>query len=170
MSGIMRGGGGMQKPVKRIGEILVEKGFITQAQLHDVLLEQNTQKTFLGQLLISKGWVSKRHFLEALSEQFAIPIASLKEQSLDMELSQKFSSSLILDHKCFPLNKTEDTVTVAIANPLDAFMISKIEEEAEPFGVHLVLVDDDDLKELLAKYRQYVSQNIQRLLRKDKKI
>ena len=159
----------MQKPVKRIGEILVEKGFITEAQLHDVLLEQDVKKTFLGELLISKGWVSKRHFLEALSEQFGIPLASLKEQSLDMELYQKFSSSLILDHKCFPLNKTEDTVTVAIANPLDAFAISKIEEESEPFRVNLVLVDDDDLKEILQRYRKYVSENIQRLLRKDKK-
>lgn len=160
----------MQKPVKRIGEILVEKGFITEAQLHDVLVEQNTKKTFLGELLISKGWVSKRHFLEALSEQFGIPMVNLKEQTVDMALSQKFSSSLILDHKCFPLNKTEDTVTVAIANPLDAFAISKIEEDAEPQRVNLVLVDDDDLKDLLQKYRQYVSQNIQRLLRKDKKV
>lgn len=160
----------MQKPVKRIGEILVEKGFITEAQLHDVLLEQNSKKTFLGELLISRGWVSKRHFLEALSEQFGIPLASLKEQTLDMELSQKFSSSLILDHKCFPIFKNEDVLTVAISNPLNAVAISKIEEEARPYRVSLALVDDDELKELLEKYRQYVSQNIQRLLRKDKKI
>jgi type IV pilus assembly protein PilB len=159
----------MRKPVKRIGEILVEKGFITEAQLHDVLMEQGAKKTFLGELLIGRGWVSKRHFLEALSEQFDIPMVTLKEQAVDMELSQKFSSSLILDHKCFPLSKNEDTVTVAITNPLNAVAISKIEEESEPCRVNLVLVDDDDLKELLAKYRQYVSQNIQRLLRNKKR-
>ena len=160
----------MQKSSKRIGEILIEKGFITEAQLHDVLVEQSFKKTFLGELLIGKGWVSKRHFLESLSEQFNIPLLNLKEQAVDMELSQKFSSSLLLDQKCFPLFRNEDTLTVAIANPLNAVAISKIEEEAQPYRVSLVLVDDDDLKELLEKYRQYVSQNIQRLLRKDKKI
>lgn len=158
----------MRKPTKRIGEILVEKGFITEAQLADALLEQKFNNIFLGEILTKKGALSKQHFLEALSEQFDIPIINLKQQNIDLELAGKFSSSLVVDHKCFPLFKQQDSITVAIVNPLNAVGLSKIEEEAQSSKVNLVLISEEDLEELLKKYRQQISQNIQRLLRKGK--
>lgn len=158
----------MRKPTKRIGEILVRKGFITEAQLADALLEQKLNNIFLGELLTKKGALSKQHFLEALSEQFDIPIVNLKEQNIDLELAGKFSSSLVVDHKCFPLSKQQDSITIAIVNPLNAAALNKIEEETQGLKVNLVLVSEEDLEELLKKYRQRISQNIQRLLRKGK--
>src|SRR3989338_4566765 len=103
----------MRKPAKRIGEILLEKGFIAEAQLADALLEQKLNNVFLGEILIKKGWINERNLLEALSEQFAIPLINLKDQRIDMELAQKFSSSLINEQKSFPLSKSEDSLTVA---------------------------------------------------------
>lgn len=159
----------MQKGKKRIGEILIEKGLITEAQLHDALSEQRVTDGFLGTILLGKGWINERQLLEALSEQFDIPLVDLKTQYIDMELARKFSSSLILDHKCFPLRQDEDSITVAIVNPLNAVAMSKIEEEAKPRKVNFVLVAEGDIKETIQNYRQYISQSIQRLLKKDRK-
>ena len=75
---------------------------ITEAQLHDALLSQKLTSGFLGTILVSKGVIGQRQIVEALSEQFDIPLIDLKTQYVDMELSRKFSSSLIVDHKCFP--------------------------------------------------------------------
>ncbi len=86
-----------------------------------------------------------------------------------MELAGGFLSSLILDHKCFPLSQDDDSVTVAIVNPLNAVAISQIEEEARPRKVKLVLVAEEDLKIVLQDYRRYISQGIQRLLKKGQK-
>jgi hypothetical protein len=85
-----------------------------------------------------------------------------------MELARRFSSSLILDHKCLPIRQDEDSVTVAIINPLNAIAISKIEDEAKPRRVNLVLATEDDIDEAIRSYRQYVSESIRRLLKKDK--
>jgi ATP-dependent exoDNAse (exonuclease V) alpha subunit len=159
----------MQKTTKRIGEILLEKRLITEAQLHDALSEQNLSNGFLGTILVNKGWISDRQLMEALSEQFDIPLVDLKKEQINMELTSEFSSSLILDHKCFPLSKNDVSITVAIVNPLNAVAISKIEEEAKPRKVKLALVPEEDLKDILQNYRQYINQNIQRLLRRDKK-
>jgi MSHA biogenesis protein MshE len=159
----------MQKTTKRIGEILLEKRLITEAQLHDALSEQNLSNGFLGAILVGKGWISDRQLMEALSEQFDIPLMDLKKQQINMELTNEFSSSLILDHKCFPVSENDVSITVAIVNPLNAVAISKIEEEARPRKVKLALVPEEDLKEILQNYRQYISQNIQRLLKKDRK-
>lgn len=159
----------MGKSAKRIGEILVEKGFITQAQLQDGLSEQKMTGVFLGEILVKMGWLTTRHLLEALSEQFGIPLANLKDERIDIELAQKFSSSLIIDHRCFPLYKDEHSITVAIVNPLNAAAMSKIEEESQPLKVNFVLAPEEDLKEFIQKYRQQISQNILRMLKKDKK-
>jgi len=156
----------MAKAPKRLGEILIEKKLITEAQLHDALLEQKIGNRFLGKILIDKGLITNRDLMEALSEQFGIPLIDIKSQHINMELARKFSTSLILDHKCFPLKEDEYTVTVAIINPLNAVAISKIEEEAYPRKVNLVLVLEEDIEKVIQNFRQYISQSIQRLLRK----
>lgn len=159
----------MQKGLKRIGEILVDKGLITQAQLHDALSEQKISDGFLGAILVNKGWITKRELLEGLAEQYGIPFVDLKTQYINMELARNFSSSLILDHKCFPLRQDENSITVAIVNPLDAVAITKIEVETRPRKLNLVLVNEEDLKGIIHNYRRYVSESIRRLLKKDKK-
>ena len=159
----------MRKNTKRIGEILVERGLITEAQLHDALLEQKTTDGFLGGILMKRGLVNDKNITEALSEQFSLPIVDLKNQYIDFELARKFSSSLIVDHKCFPLSKADDIIMVGIVNPLNAVAMTKIEEEAKPFNVKFVLVSDDQLKEVIQQYRQSISQSIRNLLRRDKK-
>jgi len=156
----------MAKSGKRIGEILIEKGFITEAQLHDALLEQKVSDKFLGMILIDRGLITDHDLLEALSEQFNMPLVDIKEQHIDMELARKFSTSLILDHKFFPIREDDYSVTVAIINPLNAVAISKIQEEANPKNVNLVLVDEKDLEKVIQNYRQYISQSIQRLLKR----
>jgi type IV pilus assembly protein PilB len=153
---------------KRIGEILIEKGLITEAQLHDALMEQKLNSKFLGQILVSKNLISNDDLIETLAFQFGIPLVDIKRQYINMELARKFSSSLILDHKCFPLKDDELSVTVAIINPLDALAISKIEEACMPRAAKFVLVKEDDLKDVLVSFRQYINKSIQNMLRKDK--
>jgi len=134
--------------------------------LHDALIEQRDSGNFLGVILKDKGLISDRELMEALSAQFGIPVVDLKQEHIDMELAHRYSVSVVIDHKCFPLKQDEYTVTVAIVNPLNAVAISKIEEEASPRRVNLVLVNESDLNDLISNYRVYISQSIQRLLKR----
>lgn len=158
----------MKKTHKRIGEILVEKGLITEGQLFDALSEQKVNSTFLGSILVSRNLISSKDLVSALSDQFGIPVVELKDQYIDMELARKFPSSILLDHKSFPIRTEDNTITFAIVNPLDAIAMSVIEEQSKPSAVKFVLVDEEELKVVLQNYRHYISQSIQRLLRKDK--
>jgi len=156
----------MEKSAQRIGEILIAKGYITEAQLHDALLDQKMSDKFLGMILKEKGIVTDQELTEALAQQFNLPIVDLKTEHIDMELARRFSTSLIVDHKCFPLRDDDYSVTVAIINPLNAVAISKLEEEASPRTVNLVLANEPDLNDLIKNYRLYISQSIQRLLKR----
>ncbi|MBU1998941.1 MAG: hypothetical protein KKE64_05545 [Candidatus Omnitrophica bacterium] len=133
------------------------------------MAQQQVSSAFLGAILVAKKLITKEDLMRALSEQFGIPAADLKTSYIDMELGLKFPSSLLLNHQCFPLFEEGNSVTFAIVNPLDAVSISKIEEAATPAQVKFVLIDADDIKEVLKKFRMFhISQNVKRLLNKDK--
>jgi len=154
---------------KRLGEILIEKGMITEAQLNEVLQEQKQRGGFLGAIIVEKGWISKKGLSGALAEQFGIPMVELDAQNINMDLVGRFSSSLILDYQCFPLSEDEDSITVAIINPLNVAAVSKIEEIARPRKVKFVVVTEENIKEVIQNYRQCVSDGIRRLLKKEDK-
>lgn len=156
----------MEKSPKRIGEILIARGCVTEAQVMDALRDQKLSGNFLGSILLDKGLITETELMQALGEQFNLPFVEIKNQNIQMELSRKFSAALIIDHKCFPLSEDESSVTVAIVNPLNAVALAKLEEEASPKTLKLVLACEDELTKLIIEYRQYVSQNIARLLKK----
>jgi len=54
----------MKKPTKRIGELLVEKGLITEGQLYDALREQAAGRRYLGEILIQKDGLPKAIWLK----------------------------------------------------------------------------------------------------------
>jgi type IV pilus assembly protein PilB len=146
----------MEKPKKQLGEILIEKGLILPEQLKDALIKQMRTKEFLGAILLRRKQITEKDLLKALSEQFKIPIISIKNHYIDWNFVRRFSASLILEHKCLPLKGDDVTVTVAITNPLNAWTIKKAEEETRGFVLKLVLVSDEDMKDVIERYQQYV--------------
>lgn len=53
----------------RLGDLLVERGFITQEQLLLAIQEQKTSKLQIGEILVSKGWISNRQIRKTLRVQ-----------------------------------------------------------------------------------------------------
>lgn len=156
----------MNKSVKRIGEILIGKGRITEAQVLDALNDQKLSGKFLGKIMVEKGLLSEEELTEALGAQFDLPLVDISLEHVNMELVRKFSSALVIDHKCVPLSEDESSVTVAIINPLDAVALAKLEEEANPRVLKLVLACEKDVDLVVEQYRKYINENIQRLLKR----
>jgi type IV pilus assembly protein PilB len=156
----------MKKSSKRIGEILIGRGRITEAQVLDALKDQKLSGKFLGSILVEKGLLSEVEVTEALAEQFDLPLVGISLDKVDMELVRKFSSALVIDHKCVPLSEDESSVTVAISNPLDAVALAKLEEEANPRVLKLVLACEKDVDPVVEQYRKYISESIQQLLKR----
>jgi type IV pilus assembly protein PilB len=153
----------MEKPQKRLGEILIEKGLINAEQLDEALEEQKASKEFLGMILLKSGRIKEKDLLTALSEQFGIPLVSLKNKYIDWGFVQDFSPSLIMDYRCFPVKKDGWCVTFAITNPLDSRVLQKAEEEARGTKVKYVLVLEEDMSEVIERYREYKRTSINKL-------
>ncbi|MDP3042447.1 MAG: hypothetical protein Q8N62_07015 [Candidatus Omnitrophota bacterium] len=150
----------MLRNQKKIGEILIERGLITQAQLEDALAEQARTNKFLGDILLKNKKIIEKDLLSVLAKQFNISFIKLNNENINWDFVKKFSPSLILDYKCIPIKGDEWSITIGINNPLEVDLIKKAEDEARGLRLNLVLVSKDDLEGFIVKYKQQVQRNI----------
>ena len=152
-------------PKKRLGELLVERRLLTPAQLEQALLQQRSTKEFLGTILVRLGLIAPDVLLTALSAQFGIPHERVSPERVDWNVVKQFPRSALSDGKCFPIRADAESVTVAIANPLDAWSVSAMEKAAGFRKVRVVLVLDQELRAVVARYHQQALQSIEAQLK-----
>ena len=105
---------------KRLGDILVEGGAITQEQL-DLMLERHaaTGKR-LGQILIEDGIVSENKIAEVLSIQLKLPMVSLARYRPDPEALKALPMNVAEKYNVVPLSIVDNgAILVAMSDPLD---------------------------------------------------
>lgn len=154
-------------PQKRLGELLVERRLITREQLDRALAQQQLTKEFLGTTLIRMGLIQPEVLLAMLSEQFQIPRERLLPDRVDWSVAKQFPASLLSDGQCFPIRADAETVTVAIANPLDAWSLSAVEQAARFRSVKPVLVSHAELEAVVQAYRQRLLRSLETQLGDD---
>jgi len=147
----------MLRSLKKIGEILIDKGLVRPEELDRALQEQARTKEFLGKILIKRCYVKESDLLSALSEQFQIPILNLKEIKINWDFVKSFNLSLIFEFKCFPIQQDEWSVTIAITNPLDMWAIKKCEEEVRGLRLKLALVSMSDIAWAIEEYKKRIA-------------
>lgn len=154
----------MQTGQKRLGDILLEKKFITARQLEIGLSQQAGTKAFLGEILVSQGAISAEQLLMVLSEQFNMSVVALSSHYIDWQTTKRFSATLVLDHKCLPFEEQDGVIMMAITNPLDAWLRAQAQDEAYGASVRFFLTTAADMDEALIRYKQYLKGSVSGLL------
>ncbi len=149
---------------KRLGEILVEKGLITAAQLEECLVEQKKTKEYLGVLLVRKKIVKEEELMRALSDQFNIPFVHLKDQNINWDVCMKYFPSMTTDQNALAIHSDEKTVLVAVRDPLDTISLSNIEFAARPLRLRLVLVCESELQDFIKECHRRSRSSLKQLL------
>jgi len=116
----------MAVAILKIGEILIEEGFITQEQLDHALKIQKEKGLLLGNILCSLGYVDQQTLSCCLSKHFNVPHADLDHFIFDKSLTSFFPSSLARKFHAIPMFRLGDTLVVAMDNPNDFFTLDKI--------------------------------------------
>ena len=154
-------------PAKKLGTLLMQRGLLTPEQLEEALADQRLTRKFLGAILVEQGAVEPLKLLEVLSEQFGIPHGSIAPSEVDWNVAKQFPPSFFSDEKCFPIRADETTVTVAIADPLDAWSLSSIQGLARFKKIQPMLVLDRELKAICRTYRAQTLKALQQRLGSD---
>jgi CheY-like chemotaxis protein len=105
---------------KKIGEIWIEAGIITEPVLREALERQKGVDKRLGQILEEMGHVSEKDIAVALASQFAFKtVSGIARHSFPEEVLTLVEGESALRYFIFPLKREDKTLHLAMANPLD---------------------------------------------------
>ena len=134
---------------KRLGEMLVESGLITEDRLKQALIEQKKAGLKLGQYLTRLGIVSEQQIIDLLSLQLKIAKYHPDAYPIDLDLVRLIPIDTAQKYQIAPLKKKGRLLSIAIIDPLDINALDFIEvltnSEVEP-----VVCSERELNQLIS--------------------
>lgn len=113
---------------RRMGDILVDAGVLTREQLEHALQEQQDHpQRRLGALLVELGHTESEVVAQVLACQLKLPFVHLESDVPEETAVRLVNGRLCRHHRCIPVRIEDETVVLAMSNPLDLIAIEDIE-------------------------------------------
>lgn len=142
----------LKMAIRRIGQILVDMGFISDEQLEMLLEEQqNRPGTLLGKLAQELNLINEDQLVQALSEQMGMKVIELGDITLLPEVLSKVSESMAQLYRVIPVAIDGNTLTVATCDPQNI----TIQDELRTFlglEIRTLIATEADIKKTLDRY------------------
>ena len=129
---------------RRLGEILVTSGEITQSQLDQALAEQKTNGKRLGETLISLNFLTERKMLKTLEKQLSIPYMFLSDIEIMPEAVAAVPIFLAERYTLVPLKKDGNRLTIAMNDPTNFYAIDDV-RMVSGCDISIVLSEQQDI-------------------------
>ncbi|MED1204804.1 GspE/PulE family protein [Heyndrickxia acidicola] len=140
----------MKQTRKRLGDLLVETELITEEQLQQALKEKNKGQR-LGEVLLERGFITEQQLIEVLEFQLGIPHVSLYRYPLDSKLFSLIPKETAKRNLIIPLRKEGDKLFVAMADPMDFYLIEDL-RLSTGFQIESAIATKDDILRTINKY------------------
>ena len=141
----------MSRPSSRLGELLVKENVITPIQLKNALDAQRGSGARLGHELARLGYIEESELTSFLSKQYGVPSVNLESIEIPAEVLKLVTRDVVTRHQVIPINKTGNTLMVAMADPSNVYAIDDIK-----FGTNLsidvVVASEQAISEAIEKY------------------
>jgi type IV pilus assembly protein PilB len=111
---------------KRIGDILMEMGFIDADQLQMALLETKKTGVMLGDVLLRMGWVTEEDLQMAIAVQSGAKILDTETVAVDHNLMSRIPIDFVNQNGIFPFALEEGVIKAATSNPFDVVARDKL--------------------------------------------
>lgn len=113
---------------RRLGQILLEAGAITEEELTVALAEKEKfPYRHLGEILVERGYTCEEFVARVLAKVLGLGFVELATEGIEGSAVRCLGGRLALRHQCIPVRKTLDYVYLAIANPFDLVAIDDVE-------------------------------------------
>ena len=105
--------------MKRLGDILVESGFLNATELAEVLGVQKETGKRLGEVIVESGLMTEFDILRAVSSQYDYPIIDLTSIEVDPKATALLNQKFCEDNVVLPIGFDNDNLVVAIDDPMN---------------------------------------------------
>ncbi len=136
---------------KKLGELLVERKVILPEQLAEAFRIQQEKGGLLGQILMNLGYATEEAVAQALTAQYGFPYLPLKHYSIDSELLSLIPENVVRQYCLVPIDRIGNTLTIAMADPLNAKAVEDIEMLSR-CNVQVFVATMSDVIEAIERY------------------
>ena len=110
-----------------IAEILLEHKLITHEQLNLALEQQKKTDKKIGQILVELGFIKEEKLLELLSQQLRIPYIDLRFYSIDPDIVKLLPEFHARHYRALVLKKEDNRYLVGMVDPTNLLACEEIE-------------------------------------------
>ena len=137
----------------QLGQLLLARGIVTAEQIEKALSEQQEKghRKLLGELLVEMNYCTENQIASALAEAYGVPYAQVGPKICDVKALEILPRDFLEEHIILPLFKVYDTLTVAVNEPTNVFLIDEI-ERISGCKAQVVCATTKDIKATLQTY------------------
>src|SRR4051812_32601247 len=135
---------------QQVADIFVEQRILQPSQIDDVLQETQLNGKTVEQALVDSGFVDQRGFYQVIADALGTELMDL-EQEIAPEILRLIPSGLARLHRALPVAVSDNTLSVALVDPLD---LRAAEDLHFALGkdVHVVVAPAEEIEERINRY------------------
>ncbi len=116
---------------RRIGEILVNDGVVTQEQVEEALAIQKKSREPLGSILLEMGAVTESDISRTICIQYQLPFICFANYEMDEKLVQLLPKELLHQQRMLPFDKIGSILLAAVAEVPDESVLAEIAKQTK---------------------------------------
>jgi len=150
--------------IRRIGQIFVDLGFITDEQL-ELLLEEQQQRpgTLLGKIALELNMISEEQLVQALSEQMGLQVVELGDTVIPHEVLSKMTESMAQLYRAIPIHFEGNRLTVATCDPQNITIQDEL-RSLLGYEIKVVIAGETDIQKALERYYDTERETVDKII------
>ena len=112
---------------RRIGDLFVEHGMITDQQLAEALDVQRRTGGRLGEILIELEFITSVDAAQILAERLGMPFVNLDATPVDEIVAQRIPEEIARRYRAIPIEEQDGVLRIAVADPTDVFALDDLQ-------------------------------------------
>lgn len=136
---------------KQLGDLLIERGIISERQLEKALAVQKERGGLIGELLVELGFAQEEDIAQSLTAQYGFPYLPLSNYDINPEIISIVPGRVARQYLLIPIDKISNNLTLAMSNPLNVQAIEDV-ELLSGCSVQTFVSTSSDIKRAIEKY------------------
>ncbi len=150
--------------IRRIGQILVDMGFIDDDQLEMLLEEQQQQPgEKLGKIAEEMGLITDDQLVQALAEQMRLQVINLSEAKIPASTLSLISDTMAQLYHVIPVRFEENELTIATSEPQNLSVADELRTFLG-YTIRLVVTTEREIKQGLDRYYNAAGESVESII------
>ncbi len=150
--------------IRRIGQILVDLGFITDAQLENLLEEQQQRSgEMLGQIAINLNLISEEQLAQALAEQMNMQVVNLGDMVISPEVIGMLTEPMAQLYRVVPISFKDNVLTIAMCDPQKLSVVDELRSFLG-YEIRPAVATERDVARALERYYAAGGESVETLI------